>query len=391
VGTDDSTASLGWVVDNVRLYTCSTTTASPTTINDVYSTPFLTALQVPAPGLLSNDNSNGAGVMTASLLRSVSNGALTLNADGSFLYTPNASFSGTDRFVYRAVNASGPGNDAVVVINVGGVQPPTALYAASIVGNTVTLRWTPPAVGPAPTGYVLEGGVNPGEVLASIATGSAAPTYTIAAPSGSFYVRIYTQTAAGRSASPSNEIRIHVNVPVAPSAPANLLGMATGNSVALAWQNTFGGGSPANVILDVTGTLSTTVPLGAAETFQFTGVPNGTYTFSLRAQNGGGVSPSSNSVTLTFPSACSGAPQAPTNLLTTKSGSTISVFWDPPTSGAAPTSYVLDVTGAFTGSFPSTGRALSGSAGAGTYNISVRATNPCGSGPGTPVQSVTLP
>jgi hypothetical protein len=32
----------------------------------------------------------------------VSNGSLTLNADGSFSYTPNAEFIGTDSFTYKA-------------------------------------------------------------------------------------------------------------------------------------------------------------------------------------------------------------------------------------------------------------------------------------------------
>ena len=108
------------------------------------------------------------------------------------------------------------------------------------------------------------------------------------------------------------------------------------------------------MILDVTGTLSATVPLGTAESFQFTGVPNGTYTFSLRAQNGGGVSPSSNSVTLTFPSACSGAAGADEPAGHTVREHDLRVLGSA-ASGAAPTSYVLDVTGAFTGSFPTTG------------------------------------
>ncbi len=255
----------------------------------------------------------------------------------------------------------------------------------------MTLRWTPPASGPAPTGYILEGGVNPGAVLASIPTGSTAPIYTIVVPSGSFYLRMYTQTAAGRSVGASNEIRVHVNVAVPPSAPANLLGMVDGSNVALSWRNTFAGGAPSNVLLDVSGSLSATIPLGAAESFQFAGVPNGTYSFSLRAQNSGGVSASSNAVTLEFPAACSGAPQAPVNLLASRSGSTIFIYWDPPTAGPAPSGYVLDVTGAFAGSFSIGGRALSSSAGPGSYNLSVRAANACGSGPSTAVQTVRIP
>ena len=149
-------------------------------------------------------------------------------------------------------------------------------------------------------------------MLASIPTGSTVRTFTVSAPSGSFYVRMHTQTASGRSGA-SNEIRIHVNLPVQPSAPINLLGMVNGSNIALSWTNTFGGGPPANVILDVTGSLGTSVSLGPAERFQFANVPGGTYTFTVRAQNAGGTSGASNAVTLVFPGACSGAPQAPTN------------------------------------------------------------------------------
>ena len=91
-------------------------------------------------------------------------------------------------------------------------QPPTGLFASSIVGNTLTLRFTPPATGPAPTEFVLEGGVNPGETLASIPTGSTAPLFTIDAPDGAFYVRMRTVTAAGTSG-PSNEIRVFIRRP----------------------------------------------------------------------------------------------------------------------------------------------------------------------------------
>ncbi|MCA1584793.1 MAG: DUF1800 domain-containing protein, partial [Acidobacteria bacterium] len=93
------------------------------------------------------------------------------------------------------------------------VQPPTGLSVVSIVGNLVTLRWTPPSFGPAPTTYVMEGGINRGEVLASMATGSISPTFTFAAPPGSFYLRMHTISGASKS-SASSEIRVHVGMPV---------------------------------------------------------------------------------------------------------------------------------------------------------------------------------
>ncbi len=269
-------------------------------------------------------------------------------------------------------------------------QPPTGLFAESIIGNLVTLRWIPPAFGLAPTNYVLEGGINPGEVLASIPTGSTVPRFTILAPTGSFYVRIHTLAGASRSIA-SNEIRIHVNVPVAPSAPTNLLGLVNGSNIALAWKNTFAGGSTAGLLLDVSGSLTTTIPLGVTDNFQFSGVPGGTYTLSLRAANGAGVSGSSNSLTLTFPGACSGAPQTPADVLAYRIGNTVFVSWDLAAAGPAPTGFVLNVTGSFVGSIATPTRGLSGTVGPGTYNLSVVANNACGASPPSTPVSVTVP
>lgn len=268
---------------------------------------------------------------------------------------------------------------------------PTVFAVASIIGNAVTLRWAPPAAGSTPSGYVLEGGISPGEVLASIPTGSRSPSFTISAPTGAFYIRLHTTGLGGRSPA-SNEIRIFVNMPTPPSAPVDLLGLVNGSSIALGWRNTFDGGAPASVVLDVSGALSLSLPLGLTDSFTFNGVPPGTYTFRVRGLNGAGVfGASSNPVTLTFPGACSGVPQAPANFVAYRDGRTIGVFWDPPAAGAAPTSYVLTVTGGFNGSLPTTARQLSGMVGSGTYVLTVSASNACGTGPSSASRTITVP
>ncbi|MFN2444780.1 MAG: proprotein convertase P-domain-containing protein [Vicinamibacterales bacterium] len=270
------------------------------------------------------------------------------------------------------------------------LQAPTSFVATSVVGNQVTLRWTPPGFGVAPTSYMIEGGVNPGEVLASLATGSPSPIVTFAAPTGAFYVRARALAGAATSGA-SNEIRLFVNTPAAPSPPAVLQRTVDGTSLNLAWRNTFAGGAATSVVLDVTGSATTSIALGLAETASFTGVPGGTYTVSLRAINAAGGSGASNAVTITSPSACSGAPGAPSGFLAYKVGSTIFVTWRPAATGTAPTGFVLNVTGAFVGSFPTTGRGLSGAGGPGSYGLSVVATNSCGTSPATAVQTVTIP
>ena len=269
--------------------------------------------------------------------------------------------------------------------------PPTNLTATSIVGSTVTIAWTPPVNSIAPTGYLLEGGVSPGEVLASLQTGSTATTFTFSAPTGAFYLRVHSSASGARSVA-SNEIRIFVNVPAPPSAPANLLGLVNGSSLLLAWKNTAAGGTPTGLIVDVTGSFVGSLSVPLAEEFALAGgIPAGTYTMSLRAFNSTGVSASSNSVTLTFPGACSGAPSPPTNFVATTGVNAISLSWALPASGPAPSGYVLIVSGAFVGSVPVTGRSIAGAVPAGTYTLSIAATNACGtSAPSVPV-TVTVP
>jgi subtilisin-like proprotein convertase family protein len=292
---------------------------------------------------------------------------------------------------------------AITVDDSGALQPPTGLRAASIVGNQVTFRWVPPPSGPAPTNYVVEGGVNPGQVLASLPTGSTYPIFTVTAPTGAFYVRVRAQ-AGGSLGGPSNEIRIFVNLPTtAPSPPTSFQAIANGSTLGLLWRNTFLGGTPASLVLDVSGSATASIPLGFTDRASFSGVPGGTYTLSLRAVNaagssspatvaggiGGGVG---DTFTFTFPEAgCVAPPGTPIRFLGYKIGNTIYVIWEPAAYGTASIAYVLNVTGSFVGSFPTITRSLSGTVGPGTYNLSVSALNPCGVSPPTPVQVVTIP
>ena len=71
-----------------------------------------------APGVLSNDTSPGGLPLTAIKLTNPANGLVTLNANGSFVYTPNGGFSGTDSFTYKANNGSVDSNPATVAITI---------------------------------------------------------------------------------------------------------------------------------------------------------------------------------------------------------------------------------------------------------------------------------
>jgi len=292
----------------------------------------------------------------------------------------------------RAVNALGAGVASAPVVAIPGVgcTAPCALLATDVRGNQVTLEWQPPEVGAVPTGYVIEGGLNPGEVVASVPTGGAAPRFTFDAPTGAFFVRVHALSGSMRSG-PSPEIRIVVNVPVRPSTPANLRALVDGATVTLSWTNTFDGGAPTSLWLGISGARNLGLQMPLSESVTYTNVPSGTYWLNLSAANARGVSPASNVVTLTVPSPCAGVPDAPVNFQAWTAGNTIHVSWWIPPTGPVATSYVVSVGGAYVGRFTTTGRTLSGAAGPGTYTLGVAAANACGVGPPASTQTVVIP
>jgi subtilisin-like proprotein convertase family protein len=369
------------------------TIAAPTSRDDAASTAFGTPLNVAAPGLLGNDSDNLGGEMTASLVTAPAHGSATVARLGGFTYTPRAGFIGTDTFTYRASSSDGPGNVATVSVVVAGpttVQAPTALRAASVNGNTVTLRWTPP-VGITATDYVIDGGVTPGQVLASLASPGPLPLFTFNAPNGAFYLRVRA-LANGVASSVSNEIRVLVQTPAAPSAPDSLTGVVNGATVGLSWRNTFAGGAPASQQIVVTGAATAVLPLPLGETFSFAGVPGGSYTFRVRAANVTGTSSDSNAVSLTFPTSCAGAPAPPPDFLAYAVGNVVHLLWDPPAAGeAAATGYVITVGGSLNAAVPVPVRAISAPLPSGAYTFAVASRNVCGTGAATAPQTVFIP
>jgi VCBS repeat-containing protein len=81
-----------------------------------------------ASGLLGNDSDPDGDTLTAIKLTNPANGSLTaFGADGSFTYTPNANWSGTDTFTYKVNDGAADSGAATVTITVIGNYPPTAV------------------------------------------------------------------------------------------------------------------------------------------------------------------------------------------------------------------------------------------------------------------------
>ena len=89
----------------------------PIGVPDAYGASEETTLVVAAPGVLDNDTDLEGSALTAILGASPTHGSLTLNADGSFSYTPAANFSGVDTFTYRARDAQN-GSSALTTVTI---------------------------------------------------------------------------------------------------------------------------------------------------------------------------------------------------------------------------------------------------------------------------------
>lgn len=120
---DEGSFAQGW---------CLELSIPPTADDDSYTAGKNTQLSVDAPGVLADDGgfpSPSAQPMTEA---TDEDGSVTLDSDGSFVYTPPSDFVGEDGFTYTVSNGSGATDTAEVTIAV--TQQPT--ISGSTIGRT---------------------------------------------------------------------------------------------------------------------------------------------------------------------------------------------------------------------------------------------------------------
>jgi ELWxxDGT repeat protein/VCBS repeat-containing protein len=114
---------------------------APVAVADSYTVSEDATLTVNvADGVLTNDTDVEDDVITAEVVTNPTHGTLTLNANGSFTYTPTANYFGADSFTYRAKDANGQSQPITVTITVNGVAdaPTTANDAKSVTNDGST-------------------------------------------------------------------------------------------------------------------------------------------------------------------------------------------------------------------------------------------------------------
>jgi VCBS repeat-containing protein len=124
-GNDIQAAFIGFENNHLffRLDITDTENQPPVAGDDNFNVDEDNPLSVGAPGVLGNDSDANMDAITAVLVNGPGNAAsFTLNANGSFDYTPATDFNGTDTFTYVADDGSSQSAPATVSITVNPVN-----------------------------------------------------------------------------------------------------------------------------------------------------------------------------------------------------------------------------------------------------------------------------
>ena len=109
---------------------------------DIYAALESNALNVAAPGVLSNDTSTTASAIVVSKYTQPANGTLTLKPDGSFSYVPTTGYTGPDQFTYTATDARGATGTAAVQLNVNATTQEASVFAGTRLASINSMQGT---------------------------------------------------------------------------------------------------------------------------------------------------------------------------------------------------------------------------------------------------------
>ena len=202
---------------------CDTTTAAgpnaaPVADDDAYATPFDTPLTVvAAQGVLVGDTDVDGGPLTAGSASNPPKGSVTLNADGSFTYTPDAGATGTDTFTYTVTDNHGATDTGLVTVTIG-ANPNIAPVAGD---DNYDTAFNTPLVTPAASGVLANDSDANGDGLS--ASGASDPpkgsvtlgsdgSFTYTPDAGQSGTDTFTYTVSdGRGGSDTGQVIINIS------------------------------------------------------------------------------------------------------------------------------------------------------------------------------------
>lgn len=204
----------------------------PVTTTDTYTVPEDGVLNVTARGVLANDSDIENDTLAAMLLNGPLAGSVTLNANGSFVYTPGAHFYGTDSFSYAASDSVNQSEATIVSIAVTSINdPPVAaidIYRIRAGGQLNTSRWQ---------GVLAnDSDIENSPLTASLGTGPSSGSLTLEAdgsltytPAAGFTVVASFSYRASDGAANSTAATVIINVGLAPPSSGSFINPGGGS------------------------------------------------------------------------------------------------------------------------------------------------------------------
>lgn len=186
-----------------------------------YDLAFRTRVSPGQAGVLANDTDPEGDPLTAQLFSGPTHGTLTLNPDGTFVYTPDASYSGTDSFRYRVSDGVTTSSTALVTIQVTAANDPPV---GTLTLSAEPFRFSEDAGAMAAVGTVTRSGSiaedliltlansDPTEVsvpeMVTIPAGQTSATFVISAVDDDFIDGTRTVTISTSIASPAGALEL---------------------------------------------------------------------------------------------------------------------------------------------------------------------------------------
>jgi serine protease AprX len=194
---------------------------APFASSDAWSMETGTTLDVAAPGVLGNDGDADGDTLTAVLDAGPASGSLALDADGSFRYTPNAGFAGTDSFAYRAFDGALHSDPSTVSITVNASvnTPPLAQDDSAAAPVRKTTSYAPKLIAVLANDTDPDGNLDPASVSIAAAPNKGG-TVTVDADGTVSYTpklkfrgkEIFKYTVRDQAGAPSNTATVTVSV-----------------------------------------------------------------------------------------------------------------------------------------------------------------------------------
>jgi hypothetical protein len=293
-------------------------------------------------------------------------------------------------------------------------------FTASATGLQLSGMWTAPTTGGAPTSYQVDVCTTADfAVLLTVIPVTTGTSFSLPAPAEvagqTFYLRVRGVNAAGTGA-PS----VGQSVTFAggggggttlPGAPSGFTASATGLQLSGSWAVPTTGGAPTSYLVEVSTTADfaavlTTIPVTTGTSFTVTAPAEAagqTFHLRVRGVNAAGNGTPSAGQSVTFAGGGGGGttlPGAPSGFTASATGLQLSGSWAVPTTGGAPTSYLVEVSttanfAAVLTTIPvTTGTSFTVTAPAEaagqTFHLRVRGVNAAGNGTPSAGQSVTF-